>query len=286
MDVIQSLLQNPYHFGSGVRNSPEFHDFFEKFKKSFTYQLKRLNATEIEFSKGHFGLSGFFKVNSQYYYFSLSDVRHNLHSTNYDGKINLLMRTAKHNKDYTGGSNNFVTIQNKMYKGIARTFNLEIPERQSRSRGKTTDDYVKEVLDKGYLTKTFSSVRKADNVAFALHSHFGTSGIVTHSKFGRRINSSTVNCYEFTYYCDGQSKRAEYKLGKLSDEQLIKSLKLPDSPEYRINPFTSQGTILEPLAVALHDKIKQWEGSQHDLFSQALLLFRKKYSDAYYVLLD
>jgi len=121
--IIERLHAGINHFQSGGCNSNEFNKFFRDFKKVFTKELNNLNATEISFSKGHFYLSGFFKVNEQYYYFSLSDVRHDW-IIGRSGKPEMLIRTAKHLKDYTGGVNCYVAIEPEMYKEIKRTFRL------------------------------------------------------------------------------------------------------------------------------------------------------------------
>lgn len=97
-------------FESSSTSTPQFNTFFSTFKKEFTAELKKVNATEIQFSKGHFYISGFFKVNEQMYYFSLSDVR----GSEFQREISMLYRTAKNNKDYTGGSNNWVNIETGM----------------------------------------------------------------------------------------------------------------------------------------------------------------------------
>ena len=124
MDELQKLLQNPAYFGSGGRNSPEFNSFYRKFSNRFKKELLKLNATDIKFSKGHFYLSGFFKVGGQWFYFSLGDVRGSFHMVDYQGRLKLLVRTAQHDKDYTGGSNNYVVIEDGMYQTIVNTFNL------------------------------------------------------------------------------------------------------------------------------------------------------------------
>lgn len=286
MNHLVGRLNNPYHFGSGGYNSEEFNEFFEDFKKSFTYQLKRVGATNIQFSKGHFELSGFFTANEQAHYFSLSDVRHDFHQTNWRGQIQLLMRTAKDYKDYTGGANTYVTIENGMYKEIARKFQLTIQEKTT-NKGKTTEELVDIIMEKGYLNRTFSSVRQASNVAFELHRRLKTKRQhVTYSKYGRSISKAYVNCDKFTFNVCGETKRAEFRLTNLSDEQIIDSLKLPNGECYRRNPYTGEGCKLSPLATALHDKIKDWERQGHPLFQQALYIFRCKFGEEYYTLLD
>jgi hypothetical protein len=94
-------------FESSSFTTPEFSSFFKTFKSEFTKELTNLGATNITFNKGHFYLFGFFTIDTQAYYFSLSDVR--------SQPTELLYRTAKHYKDYTGGSNMYVTIELNMF---------------------------------------------------------------------------------------------------------------------------------------------------------------------------
>ena len=62
--------------------------------------LKLFGATNIEISKGTFNFrSGFFDKEGQLYYFRTSDLRY--------GELTVLIRTAKHRKDYRGGTNTF-----------------------------------------------------------------------------------------------------------------------------------------------------------------------------------
>jgi hypothetical protein len=94
-------------FESSSVKTPEFKSFASAFKRELTKELKSIGATNIKFSVGHFYVSGFFTSETgQVYYFSLSDVR---------GCPNQLMyRTAKDYKDYTGGINQWVNIENGM----------------------------------------------------------------------------------------------------------------------------------------------------------------------------
>lgn len=82
--------------------SQEFKDFFKREKKRLTAIFKEKGCTEIKMDYGFNYFSGFFTAPSgQIYYFSCSDVRH-------FGYDRLLIRTAKHYKDWTGGSNQYV----------------------------------------------------------------------------------------------------------------------------------------------------------------------------------
>lgn len=75
----------------------------------------------------------------------------------------------------------------------------------------------------------------------------------------------------------------------MTDEELINSLAIGEESEEVVNMFDStKKCVLEPLAVALHDFIKGCEitNKKPDLMQQALRMFREKYPEEYYVLLD
>ena len=101
-------------FESSSEKTQEFTNFLKTFKKEFTAELKAVGAESIKIEKGHFCISGFFTVNGKAFYFSISDVR-------WIGKEpNMLYRTARDYKDFTGGSNQYVTIKS----GMAKEMNL------------------------------------------------------------------------------------------------------------------------------------------------------------------
>lgn len=98
-----SLLKQKFESSCG--KTPQYLEFHRTFKREFTALLKSYGAEKIEVSKpNHFDASGFFTHADEIYYFSLSDLRWS--------KSNLLVRTAKHYKDYTGGVNQYVTFDN------------------------------------------------------------------------------------------------------------------------------------------------------------------------------
>jgi hypothetical protein len=75
----------------------------------------------------------------------------------------------------------------------------------------------------------------------------------------------------------------------MSDKELIASLDIREKGEERVNLFDpTKGCFLEPLGVALHDFIKGCEvmRTKQHLMSQAIDIFREKYPEEYYVLLD
>jgi hypothetical protein len=74
------------------------------FKNDWKKELATVGATLEAYSVGHFYVSGFFKLNGQLFYFSISDVR-NYSENGHWGSI--LIRTAQHLKDYSGGTNTY-----------------------------------------------------------------------------------------------------------------------------------------------------------------------------------
>ena len=99
MKTIENWLQHEFESSSTL--TPEFAAFYRNMKS----YLKKQLAQEFNFtvSRGHFEFSGFAqnKATGLWAYFSASDVRHFPNSWYH----NLLIRTAQHDKDYTGGCN-------------------------------------------------------------------------------------------------------------------------------------------------------------------------------------
>lgn len=102
------------NFGSGTINSPEFNTFFRKVKKELGKILPKLKL-----NKGYFYFSGFFTANNgQVFYISISDVRFLCGTP-------LLIRTAKSYTDFTGGRNQFITIDNDLTKDLLKYVHTE-----------------------------------------------------------------------------------------------------------------------------------------------------------------
>ncbi|MCK9467650.1 MAG: hypothetical protein M0P94_04970 [Candidatus Absconditabacterales bacterium] len=100
---LQSIFE--IEVGGGGHNTPGFNSMYRK----ATNEIKKLLsdvAEEFKFNKGHFYFSGFFKRKSdgQAFYLSITDARFCIDK--------ILIRTAKHYKDFTGGGNNYVSIPN------------------------------------------------------------------------------------------------------------------------------------------------------------------------------
>lgn len=101
------LMRKGFQTSSG--KTPEFTAFARTFKKELTAELKTVGAENITFSVGHFYVSGFYTVKGQAWYFSISDVR-------FFRDERILYRTATSYKDYTGGANQYVKIEEGMAK--------------------------------------------------------------------------------------------------------------------------------------------------------------------------
>lgn len=101
----KAIAETQKEFESASYRTPEYLAWHRLFKREFTKFLESRGMTGIEFSKpNHFDMSGFFKdgAKDQIWYFSVGDLR--------GFKDAMLIRTAKHYKDYTGGMNQYVSL--------------------------------------------------------------------------------------------------------------------------------------------------------------------------------
>lgn len=99
-------------FESSSTRTPQYLEFHRTFKREFTKALSLVGCTNVDIGKpNHFDVSGFFTApNGQIWYFSISDLRWS--------KDKMLIRTAKHYKDWTGGGNQYVKIDSDLITGI------------------------------------------------------------------------------------------------------------------------------------------------------------------------
>ena len=95
-----------WKFSSGGTTGEDFNIFARLFKKHIQKNLP-VGSNLVAFSKGHYYVSGFVERGDKFVYFSVPDVRF------FPGEWynNILVRTAKHEKDYTGGSNGSTTLE-------------------------------------------------------------------------------------------------------------------------------------------------------------------------------
>ena len=98
--------------------TPEFKELSRAFKSALTKELNSIGATLIGYTTNHFYMSGFFKKGEQLYYFSFGDVRGMEFVLARGSKVRMMYRTAQHEKDWTGGSNQWVDVREGMAEDI------------------------------------------------------------------------------------------------------------------------------------------------------------------------
>ena len=105
MKTLQKYLTT--EFESSSTKTPQFTAFASAYKAHIKKALPP-HLTIEAWNVGHFEMSGFIKntQTGKLCYISTSDVRYNSNAW-YN---NILIRTAEHAKDYTGGSNNYTTL--------------------------------------------------------------------------------------------------------------------------------------------------------------------------------
>ena len=88
--------------------SKEFNQFQNAFKREVERLAQEGGARLVSYGKGHYDMYGFLEKDGTYVYFSYGALdRTKVQLTSASDFISpLLMRTAKHEKDYRGGSNN------------------------------------------------------------------------------------------------------------------------------------------------------------------------------------
>ena len=98
---------NNYVFQSSSTKTKEFLSFARAYKKAIQEKLGA-DFELVNWNTGHFYISTFVlnKINGKYVYLSCSDVRY-FRNAWID---NILVRSAKDAKDYTGGSNNYTKL--------------------------------------------------------------------------------------------------------------------------------------------------------------------------------
>ena len=94
-----------YTFESSRGLTEEFAQFAKDFKKELIKAIDP-DFELVNYLRGHFDISGFLKDRyGKFIYFSTSDVRYFKN----EWFNNILIRTAQHEKDYTGGDNCYTT---------------------------------------------------------------------------------------------------------------------------------------------------------------------------------
>ena len=103
--------------GRGVEDwisymSDDAKQFAKDFKSTVKDIFKDDGIDIVNWSVGHYFMSGFLKKDDKYVYFSRNIERRGypIHLEGHDVLFGILVRTAKSDKDYTGGHNNFTSM--------------------------------------------------------------------------------------------------------------------------------------------------------------------------------
>ena len=111
----------PYMYGGiedwGGVTSPSYKTFEKKYRNYLKKVCKNHGWELVKFSPNHYCFSCFIKKDDKYVYMSVSDVRY----FSKEWYNNILVRTAKSDHDYTGGSNNYTDLDG-LEKNVKRLF--------------------------------------------------------------------------------------------------------------------------------------------------------------------
>jgi hypothetical protein len=98
-----------YEFSSGCYIGEDYKQFQNKYVNYLKTICKQSNWELVNVGRNHYEFSCFIKNNeNKYVYFSISDVRF----WKNEWYNHILVRTANHEKDYTGGMNNYTSLPN------------------------------------------------------------------------------------------------------------------------------------------------------------------------------
>lgn len=110
----KAIRETQKNFESSSIRTPEYLRWHHLFKRQLKTFLLEYGITVFNPSKpNHFDFSAFFQTPAgQWFYVSVSDLR--------GFKDSMLIRTAKHEKDFTGGVNRYCGLNNEC--GFRRNF--------------------------------------------------------------------------------------------------------------------------------------------------------------------
>lgn len=95
-----------YEFSSGPYTGEDYKTFERKYINYLKSVCKEQGWEFVKANKNHYEFSAFIKFENKYIYLSISDVRF----FNNEWYNHILFRTAKSEKDYTGGQNLYTTL--------------------------------------------------------------------------------------------------------------------------------------------------------------------------------
>ena len=93
-------------FESACYKTQQFRSFATQFRNAIKKALPE-NAKTVKLNTGHFYVSGFIEREGKFVYFSVSDVRYFAN----EWYNHILIRTAKSERDFTGGFNEYTTLE-------------------------------------------------------------------------------------------------------------------------------------------------------------------------------
>jgi len=114
MQRILDKIDSGFQSSSGT--TKEWATFVTLFRNDLRKELDKVGAKNFVLNRGHFYIFGFFQLENQWYYFSISDVR-------FFPDKRMLIRTVEHNKDWTGGANTYINIAPDMFVGWVHNLN-------------------------------------------------------------------------------------------------------------------------------------------------------------------
>ncbi len=97
-----------YEFSSGSYTGEDYKTFERKYINYLKTIAQENGWRFVSALKNHYEFSAFLEVNYHFIYLSISDVRY-FQNEWYN---NILIRTAKSDRDYTGGSNHYTDLPN------------------------------------------------------------------------------------------------------------------------------------------------------------------------------
>lgn len=97
-----------YEFSSGSYTGEDYKTFERKYINYLKSLCKDNGCELVKVNKNHYEFSAFFLCEDRYIYISISDVR----SCKNEWYNHILIRTAKNEKDYTGGPNHYCSLPN------------------------------------------------------------------------------------------------------------------------------------------------------------------------------
>ena len=97
-----------YEFSTGCYTGEDYKEFERKYISYLKSFCKENGWKFVVANKNHYEFSAFLEVDYNFIYFSISDVRF-FQNEWYN---NILIRTAKSDRDYTGGANHYTDLPN------------------------------------------------------------------------------------------------------------------------------------------------------------------------------